>query len=163
MYGVVSLGYANNDIDTFETEGLSYKLGVGYELTEQWYVEGTFQGLGNEDSGTFPEFGSSTSDFYALSVSALGKARNQYGELFYRVGVAHVNAQVESVGQLVCEPNIVTPGLCEIDEGIIAGVIGLGFDFHVFRSAMVRFEVEYINGEQGYNANAAHIGVRLNF
>ena len=163
LYGTFSLGLAQNEIESYELDKFSYKLGIGYQLTPQWDLEASFQGLGAENAGDTPQQNFDVSEFYGLSVSALGKARGQYGDLYYRVGVMMVDAQVQSIGSLVCVPDPLTPGLCSIDESVVAGVLGLGFDLRIFQSTMVRFEVEHIQGQEDYSANAAYIGVRLNF
>ena len=163
LYGTFALGLAQNEIESYELDKFSYKLGIGYQLTPQWDLEASFQGLGAENAGDTAQQNFDVSEFYGLSVSALGKARGQYGDLYYRVGVMMVDAQVQSIGSLVCVPDPLTPGLCSIDESVVAGVLGLGFDLRIFQSTMVRFEVEHIQGQEDYSANAAYIGVRLNF
>jgi hypothetical protein len=160
FYGVLSAGYAQNEIDNYELDKASYKVSIGYELSPQWYVEAGYQALGEENaSAAMALTDADIAEFSALYLSVLGKARGQYGELFYKLGAARVDTNVESVSNLVCTPGPV----CQVDESLIAGVIGLGFDLYVHHSTMLRFEVEHMQGEQDYSANAAYIGVRLNF
>jgi hypothetical protein len=163
LYGTFALGLAQNEIENYELDQFSYKVGIGYQLTPQWDLEASFQGLGAENAGDTPQSNFDVSEFYGVSVSALGKARGEYGYLYYRLGVMMVDAQVQTIGSLVCIPDPLTPGLCTIDESVMAGVLGLGFDLLIFQNAMVRFEVEHIQGQEDYSANAAYIGVRLNF
>ncbi|MFC4700169.1 outer membrane beta-barrel protein [Glaciecola siphonariae] len=158
FYGILSAGYVQNEIEDYELDKASYKLGIGYEITPQWYLEAGYQGLGEESASGDP--GSDKAEFSSLYLSALGKARGQYGELFYRLGVMRVDADIESASELSCGSEVVA---CTIGDSLLAGAVGVGFDMYVHHSIMLRFEAEYIKGEQDYSANAAYIGVRYNF
>lgn len=167
IYGVLSAGYAQNEIDDFEFDKSSYKLGIGYELSRQWYIEAGFQSLGEQNAGEqFEQINDDVVEIAGLYLSALGKARGQYGELFYRLGVMRADAEVQSVANLSCANSPETAienNVCRIDDSLMAGVFGLGFDVFIHHSTMVRFEVEHIRGEQDFAASAAYIGIRLNF
>lgn len=168
FYGVMSAGYAQNEIEGFELDKGSYKLGIGYELNPQWYLEAGYQALGEVNaSDAFAETGKDVAEISALYLSALGKARGQFGELFYRVGVLQVNADVQSVSNLTCANSATSestgPGVCQINDTLLAGQFGLGFDFYIHHSTMLRIEAEYIKGEQDYTASAVYLGLRLNF
>ncbi|WP_371195049.1 outer membrane beta-barrel protein [Glaciecola sp. SC05] len=168
FYGILSAGYVQNEVQDFELDKASYKLGIGYELTPQWYLEAGFQGLGELNaSDQFATADSDVAEFSGLYLAALGKARGQYGELFYRLGMMRVDANVQSISNLTCpgDPAVasVGPAICSVDNSLLAGVFGVGFDFYIHHSTMLRFEVEYIKGEQDYTATAAYVGVRLNF
>lgn len=168
FYGILSAGYVQNELVDFELDKASYKLGIGYELNRQWYLEAGYQALGEVNaSDDFATINSDVAEFSGLYLSALGKARGQYGELFYRLGVMRVDAEVQSVSNLTCpgDPAVFTVGqqICSVNDTLLAGMFGLGFDVYIHHSTMLRFEVEYIKGEQDYDATAAYVGVRLNF
>jgi hypothetical protein len=163
LYSTVSIGFAQNELKHYELDQLSYKLGIAYELTSQWDIEASFHGLGTENSGESPQQNLDVSEFYGVAVSALGRARGQYGDLYYRVGVMMVDAQVQSFSTSVCTPDPLNSGLCSVDDSLYAGMIGLGFDLFINHRTMLRFEVEHIEGQKEYSANAAYIGVRFNF
>ncbi|WP_395344635.1 outer membrane beta-barrel protein [Ningiella sp. W23] len=159
LYGIVAGGYVQNEVENYELDKASYKLGIGYEISPQWYIEGGFQSLGEENaSDALPGIDSDIAEFSGLYLSALGKARGQFGELFYRVGAMRVDANIQSVDNLDCGE-----ALCRFDESLMAGVIGAGFDFYVHHTTMMRFEVEYIRGEKDYSASAFYLGLRVNF
>jgi len=161
FYGILSAGYAQSEVDDFELDKASYKFGIGYELNRQWYIEAGYQSLGEVNAGEQAELtGSDVAEFSAVYLAALGKASGQFGELFYRAGVMRVDASVQSATALSCPAG---PTVCRIDNSLLAGVLGLGFDFYIHHSTMLRFEVEYIKGEQDYTAAAAYLGLRLNF
>jgi opacity protein-like surface antigen len=171
FYGILAAGYAANDMDEASLDAFSYKVGVGYELGAQWNVEVGFQMLGEKrlemneltlDNGS--------QEISAVTLSALGKARNRHGELFYRIGImrADVSKDYLDMGDacagtsntLSQNNNLV---LCQSSDSKIAGIVGLGFDFYIHHSTMLRLEVEHIQGQDGLSANAAYIGFRLNF
>ncbi len=180
VYGVVSGGMANSDFDYGDAKGSSYKFGIGYEFHRQWYAEFGYQRLSNQslvdvlpttaDELNQTDFGLEADALYA---SILGKASSNTGELFYRLGVLNVDLK----GQDVVESTECEVGsarvfsldsgenltLCEYDEGIFAGVFGVGFDFYLDVNLMLRTEVEHIKGENGFENNAAYLGLRYNF
>lgn len=163
LYSTLSIGFAQNELENYELDQVSYKVGLAYELTHQWDIEASFQGLGTENSGDTPQQNLDVSELHGLAVSALGRARGQFGDLYYRIGVMMVDAQVQSFSTLECTPDPLSSGLCSVDDNLMAGIIGLGFDLFVNRRTMLRFEVEHIEGQKDYSANAAYIGVRFNF
>lgn len=180
MYGVVSGGMANTDFDYGEAKGSTYKFAIGYEFHRQWYAEFGYQRLSNQsmisdlpttlDSLNNTDFGLEAD---ALFASILGKASSNTGELFYRLGVLNVDLK----GQDVIEGTECEVGtgnafsldsgenytLCSYDEGIFAGVFGVGFDFYLGVNLMMRTEIEHVRGENGFENNAAYIGLRYNF
>ena len=158
FYGTLSGGFVKNEIENYDMDRGSYKIGIGYELTPQWYLEAGYQALGEENAGESVQVGSDVAEFSGIYFSALGKARGQYGELFYRLGALRVDADVQTSDDLGCGESF-----CRIDDSLLAGVIGVGFDLYVHQTTMMRFEVEYIRGEQDYSASAAYVGVRVNF
>ena len=180
IYGVASVGYANSKFDQGEVDSGSFKLGVGYQFHPQWYAELGFQQLSNQNfidqlPMTLPDV--SNFDYGmqgdAIFASLLGKASGRLGELYYRVGI--VKAEVK--GQHVEASSICNLGtgsefsvdsgetfnLCEYDEGSLAGVFGIGFDFYIGVNMMLRTEVEHISGENGLQTNAGYVGLRYNF
>jgi opacity protein-like surface antigen len=168
FYGILAAGYVQNEVEEYELDKASYKIGVGYELNPQWYIEAGYQALGEENaSADFADIDADKAEFSGMYLSVLGKAQGEYGELFYRLGAMRIDADVESVSDLSCTPTIPSdpniPASCRFDESLIAGVAGLGFDFYIHNSLMMRFEAEYIKGEKDYAATAAYVGLRYNF
>lgn len=179
VYGIVAGGFSDMEFETASEDGGSYKLGVGYQFDRQWYAEFGYQRLADASiNSQLPGSVEEAQDWSggletdALYASILGKAAGDAGELFYRLGVL----MTDSKGQLLsdepdCPVGQATPvqigtsnmQLCEFDEGGVAGVVGIGFDFYVGAATMVRAEIEYISGENGVQASAAYIGVRYNF
>lgn len=175
FYTVLGAGYSETDSDNASLDGTSYKLGFGYELDRQWYVEAGFQQLLDEKAlppTTNSQFenGFDAQGFY---VAFLGKASAQNGELFYRVGVMTVDVEEVSYfdGSQSCAQGLgseftvatQTYTRCTYDDSMIAGVFGLGFDFRMGKNIMIRTEVEHLRGEDDIEINAAYIGVRYNF
>ena len=110
----------------------------------------------------------------ALFAAFLGKASGNMGELFYRIGVLNTDIKSQQLlsGVTECElgqatsVNLGADGqytYCQYDEGGIAGVVGLGFDFFIGPRTMIRAEVEHVSGENGLQVNAAYLGFRYNF
>lgn len=181
VYGIFSLGYAESEIVDTDAESGAYKLGIGYQFHRQWYVEvGVQQLADDEGTGVMPVTQGEAEQFQsgfegsALYAALLGKASGRMGELFYRVGV--MNADIEGTSLLAggqqCEIGSATAftvdsgeayTFCDFDEGIFAGVIGVGFDFVLTEQLMLRTEVEYIGGEHSFSSNAAFVGLRYNF
>ncbi|MFC3093017.1 hypothetical protein DRW07_02210 [Alteromonas sediminis] len=167
MYGVVGLGYADSEIANSSTSDLSYRLALGHQFDRQWYVELGYQKL-VDDSGDGPGTGL-TAD--ALSISALGKAANRSGELFYRMGLANVDLKGQAlvnnddqceVGGVIGQTADMVD-VCGFDEGVFAGVVGLGFDYHLGLNTMLRLEGEYMFGEDDFSTGAVYVGIRYNF
>ncbi len=186
-YALAAIGYALNEVETkvdsnaskYEVEELSYKVSVGYELSKHWAIEAGVHILGDTDIDNSelvfdnPDFKQRDYSLQAIQVSALGKAGNQHGELFYRIGVLQIKPEATYVTQeaqcmgsdrVVTSPNATSlVSVCQNDDSFLAGVVGLGFDFYVNESLLLRTEVEYIQGEQGYSSKGIYLGFKYNF
>lgn len=172
FYVVASAGYATNEIGDDTHDELSYKLNLGYVLGEQWAVEFGFQGLGDSALSNSEILADSATDYSVsgFKLSALGKAGNQHGELFYRLGVAQIETDTSfALAGSACNTGsmLVTAQadsvICSANESVTAGVIGLGFDFYVTRSLLLRAEIEHIQGSRDYAAQSFLLGLRYNF
>lgn len=180
IYGVASVGFTNSDFEQNEADGGSFKLGLGYQFHPQWYAELGFQQLSNQSfieqlPITLPDVGEFDYGMQgdAIFASLLGKASGKMGELFYRVGIVKAEVkgqQIESsggcnlgTGREFSVDSGETFNLCEYDEGSLAGVFGIGFDFYIGVNMMLRTEVEHISGENGLETNAGYVGLRYNF
>ena len=104
------------------------------------------------------ENGSVDAQSEALYLAVLGKASSTTGELFYKLGVARVDVSAT----LSCGTDAV-PATCGYDEGLAAGLVGLGFDYYVSQNAMIRFEYTYLGGEDSFSTNMLNLGLRYNF
>ncbi|MDT0593584.1 outer membrane beta-barrel protein [Glaciecola petra] len=169
FYAVSALGYADNEYVQENFDGFSYKLNIGYELNAQWAFETGFQLL-VDNSGNFnvSESLEGSQEINSLSVSALGRASSRHGELFYRIGLLRLDSTFvdisndeECLGTLLADQSANL--ICQQRDSSIAGVIGLGFDFYIHHSTLLRIEIEHIEGENDYSAQAVYIGFRLNF
>lgn len=181
LYGVSTIGAANTEFSSADLTSMSYKLGIGYQIERQWYFEAGFQKLANDSLATeLPssmaqlQDGSMPLDATALYAAFLGKAAGPAGELFYRVGLLKTDTKGQQVlqgeqscalgkGTSIALSAEETYTFCEFDEGGIAGVIGIGFDFFIGPRTMLRTEIEYIKGENNFTASAAYLGLRYNF
>ncbi|WP_100643176.1 outer membrane beta-barrel protein [Alteromonas facilis] len=152
MYGVISAGYADSEFAQYSDGGVAYKLALGHQFHPQWYVEGGFQRIADDAANATDPMNGLEGD--ALFVSVLGKAGSKDGELFYRVGVMRADLTGNRVLDDIIEP---------YDDGVMAGIVGVGFDWFVGLNTMVRFEVEYIGGEDDFQSSAAYVGLRYNF
>ena len=175
FYGISSLGYIANEIENernvMSLDTLSYKLGIGYEYNESWSFEAGYQALG-EDILALDQLSlnNRSKEITGVYVSALGRARNRNGELFYRLGLmrAELSESYLSTAQ-TCPNNGQLLGmqgttlLCQNSDARLAGVLGLGFDFYIHHSTLLRIEIEHIRGQDKYSANAIYVGFRLNF
>lgn len=133
FYSVISAGYTEHEFKSLSVDASSYKLGIAYQIDPKWYLEAGFQSLGKQNKGL---------EVSGPFIAALGKATGQSGELFYRLGV--IRADLKTTSQT-------------------AGILGLGFDYYISTSLMIRSEIEHIQGESDYSANAVYIGLRVNF
>jgi outer membrane protein W len=181
VYGVFSLGYSDAEFAMSEGKNTAYKLGVGYQFDRQWYAEFGFQQLADERlQRKLPETLEGAQNYQngmqgvGLYAAVLGKAANQVGELYYRLGVLKTDLEGQSMltGSASCELGVATEfnvasgdsfTLCDYDEGGVAGVIGIGFDYYLGTKTMLRTEVEYIQGENDLQVSAGYIGIRYNF
>lgn len=175
FYGISSIGYVSNDLDnaqrTLSLKSASYKLAIGYEITNSWNIEAGFQALG-EDIFSNEELNleNSSTELTGLFLAALGKAKNRQGELFYKLGIARVDVTETFLSQSNTCPettNIIAmldnAGVCQYSESKLAGILGIGFDFYIHHSTLLRLEVEQMSGEGGYSSSAGFIGLRVNF
>ncbi|MBT1064810.1 outer membrane beta-barrel protein [Bowmanella sp. Y26] len=178
MYGLFSAGYADASQGQAGDKGIGYSFAMGYELDKQWFVEGGFQQLIDEDGDApvLSNLGSEDNSSLkadALYLALLGKASSQAGTLFYRVGVMSVKLESQAFigsGQSCEEGEGSAYSLeggdavrCSYDETIVAGVVGLGFDFKVADAWDVRIEAQHVRGKDGFEANIGQIGLRYNF
>jgi opacity protein-like surface antigen len=184
LHIVAGAGFAINEVGTDDfpsndLEEVSYKVGIGYELSSQWAFELAYQDFGDSeltmisDEESILDLSEQAFDVSGVQLSALGKAGNEHGELFYRLGVMQImNETTYRVNDAQCALNdtllssiSAEPLLnsCLRDNDELAGVVGIGFDFYVYQSMMVRLEMEYIQGEDDYTAQAAYLGFRFNF
>lgn len=165
VYSVVGLGYGDTTLDDSSASGLAYRIAIGYEFQHQWQAEFGLQRLHDEEL-VGSELGFSSQ---ALTLSALGKARNRNGELFYRIGIAYldVDGQTETNTQNTCNlgtlTNIDDSSLCSVDEGFVGGILGLGYDLYVGLNNQVRFEAEYILGDNQFSSGAIYVGYKYKF
>ena len=95
----------------------------------------------------------------ALYLAVLGKANSEYGELYYKLGVA--NADIASTRY--CGNSALSGDACSFDEGVVAGIAGLGFDYYVGLKSMVRLEYIYLGGEDDLSTHLVSLGFRYNF
>lgn len=181
LYTVFSLGYSDVELTQQDSDGLGYKLTMGYQVSPQWYLEVGYQQLVHDDlyvidlpSAQDVMSAESVKQGDALFLAFLGKASGRMGELFYRVGVLKTDIRGQDVlaGVQECEigqANMLTvegfgaATMCDYDESGIAGVIGLGFDYFVGARTMIRTEIEYIKGQDNLTVTAASVGLRYNF
>ncbi|WP_340678643.1 outer membrane beta-barrel protein [Paraglaciecola sp.] len=181
LYTVATLGYGKTELIDSSVNKASYKLAVGYQFDRQWYVEAGMQKLVSDSlAESMPSNDQSLQDdelrldASALFIAWLGKASGNTGELFYRIGLlkTDIQGQQSTLGIQECELGSATLinnsagdtyTYCEFDEGGIAGVIGLGFDYFITSKAMLRTEIEYIKGQNNLEVSAAYVGLRYNF
>jgi hypothetical protein len=169
FYAVSSLGFADNELAQESVDGFSYKINIGYEYNSQWAFEMGFQSLvdntGNINNTDTVE---GNDEINALTLSALGRAGSRHGELYYRLGILRVDSSfTDLVPDQECTATLlgIHDGrvICQQSESKLAGVIGLGFDFYIHHSTLLRLEIEHIQGENDYSAQALYVGFRLNF
>ncbi|MDM7859608.1 outer membrane beta-barrel protein [Alteromonas sp. ASW11-36] len=160
MYAVISAGYADSEFAQYSGGSVAYKLAIGYEIHRQWYIEGGYQRLASDEADAGDLLIGLEGD--ALFISALGKASAREGELFYRLGAMRADLSGYRLESSTCD-NAPCTVETAYDDGIFAGVIGIGFDWYVGLNTMVRFEVEHISGEDSFQSNAAYLGFRYNF
>ena len=181
LYTVFSAGYSNLELSENSNNGLNYKIAFGYQIDPQWYLEAGYQQLIHDNLyvARLPNAEDVNNDESeqqgdALFLAFLGKASGAMGELFYRLGVLKTDLRGQQLfaGDLTCEKghknalmidNYGAATLCDYDEGGVAGVIGLGFDYFIGTRTMLRGEIEYIKGQDNLTVTAATIGVRYNF
>jgi hypothetical protein len=181
LYTVFSLGYSDVEFNSQDSDGLGYKLTIGYQVAPQWYLEMGYQQLVHDElyvtdlpSAQDVVNAESVKQGDALFLAFLGKASGRMGELFYRIGVLKTDIKGQDilaamqeceVGQasMITVEDFGAATMCDYDESGIAGVIGLGFDYFVGARTMIRTEIEYIKGQDNLTVAAAYIGLRYNF
>jgi hypothetical protein len=167
LYGVAGVGYGDGDLDGATASGVSYRFAIGHRYHRQWNLELGYQNIVDDEANGLGEGLSAK----AITLSALGKAANRDGELFYRIGLAHIDisgqALADNDGVCAAGSAIGTVAdvgtFCGIDENVFGGVVGLGYDAYVGLNSMVRIEGEYIYGESEFSAGAMYIAFRYNF
>jgi hypothetical protein len=160
MYGLITSGYTNLDFNHQENDGINYSLALGHQFQRQWYAEAGFRQLIDEQSEQNANKAS------ALYLAVLGKAGHQVGELFYKLGV--LNIDVDGYGNVDenggCNfGELSSANRCEYDEGMIGGMVAIGFDYHLSMKTMMRLEIEHIRAENDFKANMINLGIRYNF
>lgn len=181
LYAVSTIGSAKTEFVDSSNNDLSYKLGMGYQIDRQWYFEAGVQkwasdSMVSELPITLEQLQDTSLklDTTALYATFLGKAAGPAGELFYRIGLLKTDIKGQQVlaGNQVCELGSTTVialndeqnySFCQFDEGGVAGVIGLGFDYFISHKMMVRTELEYIKGQNNLSMSGAYVGLRYNF
>jgi len=175
FYTVLGAGYSESKSQLVDDKGASYRFGVGYELHRQWNLELGYQQLINEEFQT-PGANNNAKDGIeagAIYLTLLGKASAESGELFYRIGALSIDIEEqqfhsESTTCSAGQGTSLTVGdqsytQCSLDDTVIAGVIGIGYDVRISSNVLIRTEVEHIKGEDDVEFNAAYIGLRYNF
>lgn len=161
MYGLATVGYSDAEFDVTDNSGVAYSLALGHQFSSQWYVEAGYHNLLDEDDGL------DTLQAEGLYLAVLGKAGGRIGELYYKLGVMDVDVKgVQGVAGDDCtaddsESDAIT--YCAVDEGILAGMAGLGFDYHIGLNSMVRLEALYIRGQEDFSTSMINVGFRYNF
>jgi len=152
IYGVATVGYADVDTEVLGDSGVAFSGAIGYQFHKQWYVEGGYLSLVDESEP------SAVVEATGAYLAVLGKAGSREGELFYKLGVANID--VTSIDAAACAADVLP---CAYDDSVVAGLVGLGFDYFVGHRTMVRLEYTYVGGEDDFSANMVNVGVRYNF
>ncbi|MGQ8364697.1 outer membrane beta-barrel protein [Glaciecola sp. 1036] len=169
FYGIASAGFAQTEVESYELDSFSYKIGLGYELTKQWNIEFGYQSFGEENpADPVVSINEPSAELSALYLAMLGNAEGNFGQLYYKVGLLAINSQVDFISGTVCDASFETVStlagtLCSMDDTLIAGQLGLGFDFYIHHSTMIRTEIEWTKGQNGFESAAVYLGLRLNF
>lgn len=174
VYAVVGGGYALYDVDDQDLKNGYGTISLGYNLDSQWALE-----LGVNASSSISETQQNLDNPYFaidgsvrnISLSVLGKAKNSDGELYYRLGVAHVRPNFDYfIEQSTCSQSghsfvavVNSRASCTNDEALWAGVVGLGYDWRLYESFFVRFEATHSIGSKDYSATGITLGIRYNF
>lgn len=152
-YGIASVGYSDFEFTNVENSGLTYSVAFGRQIHRQWYAEVGYLNLTNDSDNDTKLSGD------ALYLAVLGKANSQYGELYYKLGVA----SVDIASTRYCGNSEFSGDACSFDEGVVAGIAGLGFDYYVGLKSMVRLEYIYLGGEDNLSTHLVSLGFRYNF
>ena len=151
-YGLATVGYNNFEASSVSDKEFAYSLAVGRQVHRQWYAEAGYISLFDYADSEDKANGD------ALYLAVLGKASSSKGELFYKLGVARVDADVTSE----CIDNDETVR-CGVSESLAAGIVGLGFDYYVGLKSMIRMEYVHMTGEDSFSTNMVNVGFRYNF
>ncbi|GGD69177.1 outer membrane beta-barrel protein [Lacimicrobium alkaliphilum] len=179
MYGLLGLNYAEADQEEITAKGPGYSFAMGYEFHRQWFVELGYQQVIDEetDALTPTNLGSEDTNSVtgdAIYAAVLGKAASQAGTLFYRLGVMSIKWQADSYlpeggecasgarSQIAVNATL-NATRCAVDDTVLAGVVGLGFDFTLTETVDLRLEAQHIRGEDDLQVNLVQLGVRYNF
>ena len=153
-YAVVNVGYGNVDTEFDGESDVSYSAALGYQFHRQWYVEGGYISLIDADNDD--QSLSSSGPYLAF----LGKASSTDGELYYKLGIASIDIEQTFTSTDVCGES---SEFCGYDESVIAGMAGLGFDYHLGYQSMLRVEYTYFGGKDDFSAHIVNLGFRYNF
>ncbi|MEW9799688.1 outer membrane beta-barrel protein [Alteromonas sp. CYL-A6] len=159
MYAVAGVAFNDMDFSEQDESGVGYTLAIGHQFHPQWYVEAGYLKLMDDLSDTDGLEGD------ALYLAVLGKASSRQGELFYKLGVARADIQGReaALADDSCALGSAQGGTCYFDEGVIAGLVGLGFDYHLTMQSMVRLEYTYLGGEESFSSHWVNLAFRYNF
>ena len=178
LYSLVSVSYSELDYAAQSFDDINYKFALGYQIDRQWYAEFGYQQLVDQDAAQLaPETSQQADDFEgqaqgdALYAALLGKAASEMGELFYKIGVMKIDIKGQALveSEQSCSLGQASPlqsanyQVCDYDEGSVAGIFSLGFDFYLSEKTMLRTEVEYIKGQDKLEATLVQVGIRYNF
>ncbi|MBU3021730.1 outer membrane beta-barrel protein [Aestuariibacter sp. A3R04] len=161
MYGVATVGYSDAELGSTDNSGVAYSLALGHQFSSQWYVEAGYHNLIDEDDG--PD----ALQAEGLYLAVLGKAGGRIGELYYKLGIMDVDVQgIRVAGEGDCAVDAVdaeSATNCGFDEGIVAGMVGLGFDYHIGLNSMLRLEALHVRGQDDFSTSMINVGFRYNF
>ncbi|QJR81949.1 outer membrane beta-barrel protein [Alteromonas pelagimontana] len=160
MYGVIGTGYSDIEFSQQSADKANYHFALAHQFARSWYAEVGYQRLADnleENEGMKAD---------ALYLAVLGKASAAIGELYYKLGI--MNVDVKGIEGRREEGGCALGGVtvansCEFDEGVVAGMVGFGFDYHLGLNTMFRIEATHVRGEHDLAANLVNVGIRYNF
>lgn len=148
-------------------EDVNWRISGGYGLGPQWDFEAGYMTLLSGETSNSDIDAPIDAEFYYVGL--LGKAGNQTGELFYRVGAGQANIVGASyyASEVTCAESTVIEAAvgtyCDVDESSLAVIIGLGFDYFFTDHLAIRFEGDYLFGEDDLKVTTATIGIKVFF
>lgn len=151
-YGLAAVGYNDFETSSSSDKELTYSFSFGKQVHRQWYAEVGYISLFDYSNDEVEAKGN------ALYLAMLGKASGGTGELFYKLGVARVDADVSTE----CTADDIV-SQCRASESLAAGIAGLGFDYYVGLRSMIRIEYVHMTGEDSFSTNMVNVGFRYNF
>jgi hypothetical protein len=178
LYSVIGASYSKLDYAEQNFDDITYNFAIAYEINSQWYAEFGYQQLADQGAAQMaPETSQQADDFEGLAqgdsiyAALVGKASGELGELFYKIGVMKIDIKGQALvaADQSCSLGRAGPlqstnyQVCEYDEGSAAGLISMGFDFHLTEKTMLRTEVEYIRGQDSLEVIILQLGIRYNF